>query len=316
MDVRPLRYWHLLLAASVLSWSLASAGNPHSREGRTAIRGVIERWLAAEGLAQDLELQKLRWGPHADNPDAKWLKLELRFVSQGTNQDQENRRFQQLLERYRGIAGTSLPDRLFYKFLHASGVQRRDAYVAIGVLTRTFESRYDPTAGQLAFRETDDRLIRRSTLLRMPVQTAQVLRKPVGLGFGREDPDDLPRRIQHALQRFFLQHNQQAGLPPPQLTLKPLERWYAGIEVQGTRKLVLTDKNYWERLQVSIELHAEGDEVRAVCYLDGMYAAGLGSRLPAEDGYADMDPAYRPELERFVDALLHDLQADFAAGAQ
>jgi hypothetical protein len=290
----------------------AFPNDPRSPEALGAIRGAVEGWIMADGLSESFEVQKLRWGSRADDPSAHWLKLELRFLTQGTDQDLEDRRFLRRLEEYRGTAGLTLPEALFYKLVHLSQIPRGDAYVAIGVLGRTFETLRDQNSGRIIFRETEERLIRRPLMLQGVVAPGPERKAEAPLRVG-DSSDDLPRRVQLYLQDYFSLKNKAAGLKPPQVQLKPLEQDYVGMEVAGIRKVVVTDKNYWEQLQISIEIRKDGGEPRAVCYLDGKYASGIGLRLPAADAYTDMDPAYRLELERFVDALLRGLQEHLAS---
>jgi hypothetical protein len=302
----------LALAMFVSMVAPAFPNDPRSPEALGATRGAVERWITADGLSESFEVQKLRWGTRADDPSAQWLKLELRFLTQGTDQDHEDQRFLCRLEEYQGTVGLPLPEALFYKLVHLAQIPRGDAYVAIGVLGRTFETLRDRNSGRIVFRETEDRLVRRPLMLQGVIAPGPERKAEASLRVGAGS-DDLPRRVQRYLQDYFLLKNKTAGLKPPQVQLKPLEQDYVGMEVAGIRKVVVTDKNYWEQLQISIEIRNDGGERRAVCYLDGKYASGIGLRLPAADAYTDMDPAFRPELEGFVDALLHGLQEHLAS---
>jgi hypothetical protein len=309
VDLRPLLCSIALFALIVGPTSNVMAADPQTREGRATIASQLTQWLQADGLAQQIELQKLRWGSRIDNPLARWLKLELRFRAQSTDQAQEDRRFEQLLSQYQGVAGSDLPQTLFYKLAHAAGLPRGDLYVAIAILGRSLEVFLDRSSGQLLVRTADDRVIRRSVPLVLTSLAGKAGANSVVLG-GQNPSLELARQVQYVLSQYFERMNRLAGLPAPRLSLSPLEPNYSGIDVEGVRQLVITDKRYWERLQVSIELHQEAGQIRAVCYLDGKYAAGLGTRLPTDDAYADMDPSYRTQLERFVASLLQKLQAD------
>jgi hypothetical protein len=312
MNLRAVICAALALAVSMSMPAPAFGKDPRSTEALAAIRSAVERWIIADELSESFEVQKVRWGTRADDPSAQRLKLELRFVTQGTDQGLEDRRFLQRLKEYRGTAGVTLPEALFYKLVHVAQIPRADAYVAIGVLSRTFETLRDQDSGRIVFRETGDRLIRRPLMLQGSAEPGPERKAEASLRAGAGS-NDVARRVQRYLQDYFSLKNRAAGLNPPQLHLKPIEQDYVGIEVEGIRRVVVTDKTYWEQLQISIEIRTDGAERRAICYLDGKYASGIGSRLPAADAYTDLDPAFRPELERFVDTLLRGLQEHLAS---
>ena len=75
---------------------------------------------------------------------------------------------------------------------------------------------------------------------------------------------------------------------------------------------MIPDSKYWEHLEISIDLDEAPQTRRAVCHLDGGYAAGLGFRLPAADGYTDIMNEHRSDLERFADMLMRALQEHLA----
>jgi hypothetical protein len=76
----------------------------------------------------------------------------------------------------------------------------------------------------------------------------------------------------------------------------------------GFKQQIIRSHNYWERLQVSMELSSSADGWKLTCYFDGRYASGLGRRKPAEDAYSDMDAAFRADLNTYATSVLSRLQ--------
>jgi hypothetical protein len=120
-------------------------------------------------------------------------------------------------------------------------------------------------------------------------------------------------KVQQYLEDFFTRKNREANRPAPQFSLKPLESDYVGLDVQGVRQAVIGSRDYWEYLQISIELRGSPSFQRIVCYLDGGYAAGLGTRVPDMNTYTDFAKGYQADLERFADQLLRGLQEYLAS---
>ncbi|MCI0539708.1 MAG: hypothetical protein L0Z50_31250 [Verrucomicrobiales bacterium] len=322
MNLVYLLRWLCVLIVSVAASQVGAqenletkAAEPRSPEALASVRQGVERWIDASGLAESFEVQKLRWGARSDVRKSQWLKLELRFNSQDTDQNLEDARFRHRLDQYQGTAGWTLPETLFYKLVHLSGVPRSNACVAIHVLSTTVEILLDPATGHFEVREAAGRQTRRTVALPGIVPRSADRVAEVGLQAGG-DIGDLPGRVQHYLTHFFVSRNQQVGLNPPRMTLKPLEPDYAGIEVAGIRRVVLTENEFWEQLQISIDLRRDGLGWRAVCHLDGKYASGRGGRLPNQDNYRDMDTDFRPAVERFIDVLLRGLQEHLASDSR
>jgi len=301
----------LLALAGLLGATSSWAADAHAPETLARVRSAMDGWFQARGLAHAFELQKLRWGPRADDPAAQWLKLELRFLTEGTDQDHEDQRFAATLQQFQPSNDRSLAEALFFKLVHLADIPREDARITVAVLGDTFAVARERASGRLRFEPTSDRLARRAVQLPDLVDAvpAQRLRANVP---GVIQASVLPDRVQRFLQDFFAHRNSEAHLPAPRLALKPLEPDYVGMEVAGIRRIVITGGDFWERLHVSIELRDTAQGRRAVCYLDGGYAPGLGLRLPAADGYTDMSNKHQADLDRFADELMRGLQDHLA----
>lgn len=310
--MRFIRYSVLLAVFFTLaSISVASSADPHDTAQLVTVRAEIERWLTDNGLSDTLKVEKIRWGARPDDASSQWLKLELRCITNETDPDQENRRIEERFKQFSGTAGLTLAEKLFYKFVHLSGVPRSNAVVHIAVLETNYSIFIDKQHGQLVIQQGVDRNIRQSVALgdfRQPHPT----RKSETTLTATANPGDTAKRIQNFLREYFITQNLKSRLPPPQFVLRPLETDYAGLEVQGIKKQVLGQNSYWERLQISIEIKNGAQGRRAVCYLDGQYASGLGTRLPAADAYTDMEPGFRVQLESFTATLLRTLQENLA----
>jgi hypothetical protein len=286
-----------------------SAESPNTGE----ISKVIDSWFVTSGLSDNFRVKKVRLVSRRESTSARWLALEVQFVTASTNQDEEDRRFQYSIKEYRGIAGLTFPEKLFYKFVHVSGVPRTDAVVYLNVLENVYEILYDRKQKQIVFRESEGRFIRKSIALDKIIQPFPNRKAEVPISTGLAAWDVAPR-VQNFLRDYFLSKNREAGLPPPQFILRPVETDYAAVDVQGIRKQVIVQGNYWEKLQISIELKDGPQGRQAVGVIDGYYAPGLGLRVPTS--YTDMESEYHTQLEAFTDSLLHDLQRSLAAGGR
>ncbi len=302
----------VLLPARVLRAQGVVAAAP---EG---VRDDIARWLGAQGLAAALEVRGLGWVAIEDGTDRRHLQLELAFSSP-PDEDKEaaSERFDQWLASLRGPGRTDFVTALFYKLVLAADVRRADAALIFRVQDETYTVALDEAEGWPTMRGTTGRrrYVRRS--VQLPAYgsaTAAAARGGVALpAVGAA----LPERVQRFLKTFFERSVAGTGRPAPVIRLRPLEPGFAAVEAQGLRQLVLPDKNYWELLIVSIELHpaAEG-QTSAACSLEGRFSAGLGDRPPPASGYShDMDPRYRTAMETFADGLLRQLQEELARGA-
>jgi hypothetical protein len=301
--------------------ALLSAMALHAQVGEPieldAARAEVARWLSDNGLAAVLDVQRLAWTSPKNDSSRRRLQLDLGFRSEGgETPEAASERFDRSFTAFRGAGQTDLAQALFYKLVHLAGVPRADAFVAIHVQDENFGIELDATQGRPVMRGDTGR----TRLIRRSVGVPEYGSPGTSAGRGgialAAVGTELPRRVQRFLQTYFERSAADARRPAPRVELKPLEPNYAGIEVQGLRQFVLPAQPYWERLHVSIELQADtGGGSRAVCYLDGRYAAGLGTRLPPLTDYVDdMDPKFRSELERFADRLLLALQQELARG--
>ncbi len=85
--------------------------------------------------------------------------------------------------------------------------------------------------------------------------------------------------------------------------------------MEGLQREVIKDKNFWERIQITLfydkyELEQDGLDYVALkmrCIVDGRYGTGLGK--PSSEGYTyDMEPDYTEHLQNYAIQFLMKLQ--------
>lgn len=295
------------LLASMASAFLVATPAPASAqtpEGlRDAIPGIqdrLEHWLASSDLAGALAIEKLRWigRPEPAGDAVNWLQLDVRVRDRGTGLENGNARFIELARTYRGALGRDLGETMFDKLVHVSGVPRADAAVNFLLPDRGYSVTFDAAKGRLRWLEQSQRYLRRPVDL-TGLGTQKNRSGTVAL---TAPADDVAARVEAFLRAYF------GKMPGASLTVKPLERAYAGVVVEGVRGIVIAGRTYFERLEIGFDIFLHESPPRAVCHIDGRYASGIGSRLPVLTSYTDMDPAYRAELEKFADAMIRELQ--------
>ena len=79
------------------------------------------------------------------------------------------------------------------------------------------------------------------------------------------------------------------------------DRFLAGT-VKGVKREVISDRNYWERLQIIVVFDEERDRIRTRLILDGRYAGGLAA--PDDHAYGDMEPTYTDYLVEYGQRLI------------
>jgi hypothetical protein len=181
-------------------------------EPLTRVRGAMDDWFKARGLASTFEVQKLRWGPRSDDPAAQWLKLELRFVTEGTDQEQEDQRFAGAVQKFQLANNAPLADTLFFKLLHVADIPLEETRITVAVLEHTFAIVRDRASGRLRFELTLDRQVRTEVQLAGLVG-ATPAQQPQANVPGLIQAAALPDQVQRFLQDFFARRNSAARLP-------------------------------------------------------------------------------------------------------
>lgn len=287
-----------LLAAAAITCMAAAQPAPVAIE---TIRTSIGNWLVSEKLTPALEIAKLRHVSSPDNPEQRLLRLELLFVPKTTDVDKEFKRFEELLSAYAASRGVGLPERLFYKLAHTSALPRSGVEVHFLLRGDSYAIRYDAARPGVILEVVRQRDVHKTVEL----LTGDGM---TGRAAAASSPLDA-RRIQDFLADYFLRHNQEAKLPEPRIHREPIEADYAAIDVWGIRKQVILDRGYWEHLQISVVLSGHGQRLN--CFTDGQFASGVGTKLPDQSAYLDMEPRHKADLERFVNGLLEQLQQSF-----
>ena len=300
MSCHPDRYPRLrgLLLVGILAFPARAESDP---QPLPAAQAALEQWLIATGLSDQLSMVRLRRTSRRENPDQRWLGLELRYVARAP---QDKTLAADLAERWQEFArkhNRGLPETLFYRLLDVTGFDRADAFVNVFVGDTSFAIFYDRSQRGLVVKNGLDRGVR------LPVALEGLLGSTPGVNLPTQAG---AARIQAFLQGFFRDANRAAGIPAPVFDLAPLESDYAGLSVEGLKGCVESDRRLWERLQVHVELRTTKDGHRAICYLTGKHAGGIGSQRPGAYPEEISDAA----LERFARRLMATLQAALSAG--
>jgi hypothetical protein len=309
-----------ILFLSVAMSSLASQGP--CTEDSTSHTTSLRHWMETVALGDRLELEKLRWVSHLAGDSEKSrdaLQLDLRFLTEGSSQENEDSRFRDFLDGYSTTYGETVPERVFYKLVHECGISRQDAIVTIRIVRKDYVIFTDPATSELAVRTRADRGISKEVPLELPSHVATG--QPSALSI---TPRTLDRRavatlIDSFLRDYFRAANRRANLPEPIFNPDDVENRdhdHVGFVVHGLKSQVLTSNNYWEEIELSIDLVQAPSGVKLVCHVDGYYAGGIGRKAPDESAYEDMRRSYFPQLKTFTDGLLLQLQKHIEAGSQ
>jgi hypothetical protein len=86
------------------------------------------------------------------------------------------------------------------------------------------------------------------------------------------------------------------------VTVTSISKNWLAATVRHLRHEVISDKNYWERLQIVIVLDHEDTVLRTRLVLDGRYASGLAA--PSDLAYGDMEPVYTSYLDEYGQTLV------------
>ncbi len=309
-----------ILFLSVAMISLASQGP--CTEDLTFHTTSLRHWMETVTLGDSLELEKLRWVSHLVSDSGKSqdaLQLDLRFLTEGSSQEDEDSRFQDFLDGYSTTHGETVPERVFYKLVHECGIGQQDAIVTVRVVRKDYVIFIDPATSELAVRTRTDRGISKEVPLDLPSHAA--IGQPATLSV---TPRALDRRaltmlIDSFLRDYFRVANRRTNLPEPIFSPDDVENRdhdHVGFVVRGLKSQVLTSKNYWEEIELSIDLVQAPGGVKLICHVDAYYAGGIGSKAPDESAYEDMRRSYFPQLKTFTDGLLLQLQRHIEAGGQ
>jgi hypothetical protein len=265
-------------------------------------RTLIEKWLEQTGLQKQFEVLKLRLGAHPDATagDKSAYRLELRFRSQSSSESLNDANFDSFLSSQAQNMGQPFPAYCFYKFVNLIGVSRELASVHFN----TLESEY------MVYLDTSQQLVmQKATLRSLNRQVASIgLKTSKGNAVMIESTlasEDLARRIQSFLDSYL---KGAASDPKPELVFKPKERASVRVVAYSMKGRVIRSHNYWEKLELSLELKPDGQKWEVACYYDGEYAANA-SKPPDAGAYdASMAKGFPTELNTYITGLLAELQ--------
>ena len=266
-----------------------------------ADKATLQTALTGDGLTNDLEILRLSRGDHPDPAQNRqtW-RLEFRFIPGGT-QDEAGAKFQQFL-----AAHPALPEHWFYRVVHLLDADRRSVSLHFYVVENEYAVYFDTASSQLVIQRGANRSIRTSLSLSAPSlgtpdRSATINR----IGLKEQD-------ISAAIRKYFDQYfgaMKVSGAKAETAWKDLTDPDYLRLTVTGMKHQVIPSHNYWERLNLSIELKQETAGWKLACYADAWYAAGLGSSRPGEGSYHLIDGKdFGMDLETYSEHLLAGLQ--------
>jgi hypothetical protein len=314
------------LAVLLAMTSLLNAQMPESDGGSTSQseQKKLEAWMRSSGMAPQFKIVRIGLGPHPDVglADADDIHhLELLFVPQSSVEAQEVARFETFLRAYEEKHGTTLAEKTFYEFTERFHFGRRQACVDFHVMETEYSVFVKPTSSELTVVQLPTRDLPRHFTVSLPgsVPSAMAANEKFGVTAGRKRPwsaVDIREYLHHQFDAYFLDINQHMGLQKPEIVAEADDAYpgYLGLTVQGVRGLVT--KQYWERMRLNIEFHADDAPDRGQqmlwkfsCSLGVKYASSIHEESPQ-----DADPAYLADLLKFRDKLIEYIQQSLAKG--
>lgn len=275
-------------------------------------KALVANWLSGAALAERLEVVKLRRAPHPDpaRKDAPGVRLELLYRTDERDEAKIEQDFVAFMTAQTDREGQPFAERTFYKATHLLGLPREDVSVHFHVSESEYVVFFDARQRKVVTQRAVKRgAIRRTVSINRPPARA-VKTTTVSGGADRA----LASSVRSFFERSWSAVAPPQGAPPVILTFEPLETDYVAFSVEGFKKQIVRGNNYWEKLQVSIEVNPTDAGWKLTCYFDGQYAAGLGPRKPADDGYSDMDGAHRADLNAYASNVLTRLQQHLEDG--
>jgi hypothetical protein len=284
-------------------------------ESSSSKRDSLEKWMASAGLSRDFKILRIGQGPHPapelSQEGPQVLHLELRFIDEGSTQAAAVARFQAVLAAYQEKHGATLPEKIFYEFIHTFAVGRREASVDFHVLEDQYSVYVSPMSSELIVREGDSRSPRHFSLT-IPVTVPREQFRAHSAAMSAATAKQVSDSVEDILKAYFLDASQRKGLPKPDIT--PVrEDGYLGLAVGGVKALV-TDR-YWEWMSIDIEFHSDSQASpspplwKFACYVNVKYASSPNEKSPT-----DADADFPTQVVHFRDKLVDRLQQTLEKG--
>jgi len=318
-----MKTWVAVLLAMT---SLLNAQTRDSEQGLASRneQKKLEAWMSASGIAPQFRIARIGLGPHPDPglADADDIHhLELLFVAQSPVEAEEVTRFEKFLGEYEEKHGTTLPEKIFYEFIGRFHLGRRQACVDFHVMEAEYSVYVKPTGSELTVERLKERDLPRHFSVSIPggVPSATAPNEKFRVTAAQKrpwSPIDIREYLHHQLEAYFVDVNQHMGLQKPEIIAETDDAYpgYLGLTVQGERGLVT--KQYWERMRVNIEFHADDTASHAEQML-WKFSCSLGVKYASsahEESPQDADPAYLADLLKFRDKLVEYIQRSLTKG--
>jgi hypothetical protein len=281
---------------------------PGTSEATSFRQGDFEAWMKAAGISRDFEFGGTSTGPHPD-PDLSAappvLHLELRFLTRSFNGTEETGRFVRLLTKYQTDHSTTLPEKIFYEFIHTYAVGRREASLDLRVLEDLYSVYVSPKNSELTVHRGGERG-RQSFSVKISLTLPQEQFYIRSGKLAAADSKAISDSVEKIITAYLVDAGQDKGFGRPDI-VPEREDGYLGLSVQGVRGLVTG--RYWEWIDIELEFHNEVDlpakqaQWKFACYLNVKYASSPHERAPT-----DADSDYPTQVTNLRKKLVNQLQ--------
>ena len=277
------------------------SGEPLLEKVRSEI-STLEGWLTSVGLGNRLEVIRVRCAPHPsqDATPSDAFRLESRWITNKPTRDEALAEFLEFNSQFARANGQGLGEKLFFRFIHDTGVHLDSSAAHIHVLGKDFAT----------FMATNGRVITVDSALRMVVEDTHV---------STNSFTSLPLTARPAQSKLVGVRRPDNALVVNMLTSRYGTNFrqqvsklgFIEFKVENLRGVIVPNERFWERLQGTLTLVPEGDALLLRLHMDGRFAVGLGDRRPSDGEFQDMEPRYAERLTYYAKELLTELQTKF-----
>ncbi|MCP4348645.1 MAG: hypothetical protein GY795_24460 [Desulfobacterales bacterium] len=269
-----------------------------------------EKWLDDTGLFQlysirsasfTLNKQEDKYSFYAND-----VGLKTKRVKNGYNLDKirlylyhyNNNQSEQFETEFAELNNIGLNDKLFYKFVHLFNIPYKKAIIHISEYNiaerETGPCFYRCNAGDNGVVSCSGRCLE-SAMRKAEIQLKEI-KKISGMR-----TDDYPRevsissfKIRKFIENYFFKRKGK-------IQVISIEDDAIEFCVSNIKNEIIANKNYWEKIEVSIFLTRKNTMLKIRCYIDAQYGAGL-NKPPSN--YSDMEPKYSEQLDNYTGELL------------
>ena len=262
---------------------------------------TLVSWLQETGLAEHLELLRVRGADHPDRDvQRRVFRLETRWRAKAQTREEALAAFDAYDRRFAKVNAQRFGEKLFVKFVQVVGISPLVASVHVHILDTDIAT-FLGSKGEL--KTTDSTL--RSVLVRaeIPRIAPEVTAPKLALSgnkFMVTETGINPDEVLALLRQKYAERQPEARFRGAGIE----GDFFVAFVVEAMRGEVIADQNYWERLRGDLYL-LPGSALQLRLHLDGRFAAGgIGGRPPDDSGFADMEPRFAEQLTTYANELL------------